>query len=266
MHKVLEECGGRASVSEIANRVSKKYNLSRGSVRQYAVGHYDFILENGLLRARNDMDTPTEPPEPDLGEVSGCLMIDDQPALRIPIDNNLWRGSGREISRAWAIKAGAKPGEKMVLGHKGHSITLSWLGKQPAIGSMRELAIQEGWPRKGFAFIILSETGLKTSHTSFTPEPSSDPNDAVEAISALFAMPCEWSGHVASPVFWLTLGERLNLPPEQRLPDIILDRLAVRRERLVAPFLGPLRKAWLTTAGGGKGLNISKKALPKWVE
>jgi hypothetical protein len=182
IHRMLEKSGGRARVADIIDKVAKKYSVSKDSVRQYARFHASFILENGLLHARHEEDVNTEPPGLDLGQVSGCLWINSQPALRMPINNRLWKGSGRGIPRAWAAEAGVKPGEKIFLVSIGCGITLSWLGKQPALGSLRKLAIQDRWPRKGFAFIILSATGLTVKHAPLPPEPSNDPKAVIEAI------------------------------------------------------------------------------------
>jgi hypothetical protein len=240
IHDVLEESGGQAEIEYIVDKVAEQYGVSTESVKQYSKVHRDFILENGLLRVRNSQDLAPGPSLIDLGQVSGCLYISGQPAVRIRINDSLWKGSGWATPKVWASKVGGHPGEKILLGNKDRGVILTWLGKEPSLGSMRKLAFQDGWPNEGFAFIIVSPTGLHTLTMPLPPGPKKDPKVIVKAVSSLFAMP-ECQEYPPSTPFWLTLGSRLGLSPDQSEADFVLKRLKSRRDRLLAPYLKMLR-------------------------
>jgi len=203
IHQALEYFGGRAYLYDVADWITEHFNVSWSSVITYATSHRDFMIEDGMLRTRSSHEAVRGTIEKDIGAVGGCLIIDGHPALRVVIDSQLWRGSGRPIPRAWALKAGLNPGEKLVLGNNGRTLVISWIGNEPALGSMRNLALSDSWPEHGLGFIILADDKLVTVTTPPPPKPSTDANIIASAMNSLFAISHNNQGHPLSGFFGL---------------------------------------------------------------
>ncbi len=158
--------------------------------------------------------------------------------------------------RAWAWKTGVNPGEKLVLGNDNRTLVLSWVGNEPTLGSMRNLALRDSWPEHGLGFIVLADSELVTVTKPLPPNPSTDAAIAASAMSSLFALSHNNQGHPLSGGFWTALGERLGLEATQRVPGIVLARLASRRDQLVMPYVDTLRTAFLIAEANGLEVQI----------
>ena len=251
IHKAIEELGGTAPVDNVAEWVTERFDVEWSSVINFATRHHDFVTSNGTARQRRSDEEPTWASSRELGEVGDCLDIDGCPALRVVIDANLWRGSGQPVPRLWANKAGLSPGHKMNLGTGSNGVTLSWVGSEPTLGSLRTLASTNGWPQDGIGFLILTGNGLKTTWRPLPPEPSQDASKAALAMDCLFALSEHHTGHPLGGAFWMALGARLGLQPLYRVPGMILARLDARREKITDPYVGALSKALLKSEARG---------------
>ena len=152
IHKALAELGSNASLEGVADWVTERFEVEWGSVIGFATRHHDFVATNGKVRRRRDGEDPKCTDSRQLGEIGDCLEIDGHPALRVMIDDRLWRGSGRPVPRWWANRAGLSPGQKMHIGTGQNSALLSWVGTEPALGSLRSLASKNNWPQEGVGF------------------------------------------------------------------------------------------------------------------
>ena len=256
IHKALEALGDMAPLDKVAEWVTEKFNVEWGSVISYATRHHDFVTSNGKVRRRRNDEEPDWISSQELGEVGDCLYIDGRPALRVAIDANMWRGSGQPVPRAWADKAGVNPGLKRSIGTGHDSVTVSWVGSEPTLGSLRAIALRHGWPQEGIGFLILDGNRLVTSWRPLPPEPSRNALKAATAMNSLFALPEHPNEHPLDGAFWTVLGARLGLEPLHQVPGLILPRLRSRREKITDPYVEALREALLISESRGLVVQI----------
>ena len=256
IHKALEALGDMAPLDKVAEWVTEQFNVEWSSVISYATRHHDFVTSNGKVRRRRNDEGPDWTSSQELGEVGDCLYIDGCPALRVVINANLWRGSGQPVPRAWADKAGVNPGLKKNIGTGHDSVTVSWVGSEPALGSLRALGLKHGWPQEGIGFLILDGDTLVTSWRPSPPEPSKDASKAAIAMNSLFALPEHPNEHPLDGAFWTVLGARLGLEPLHQVPGLILPRLRSRREKIADPYVEALREALLISESRGLVVQI----------
>ena len=256
IHKALDELGDTAPVDDVAEWVTKRFDVEWGSVISYATRHHAFVTSNGRVRRRRRDEEPTWSGSRQLGEVGDCLDIDGLPVLRVMIDANLWRGSGKPVPRLWADRVGLTPGQKMDIGTGQDCVALSWAGREPALGSLRTFALKNGWPQEGIGFLILDGTDLKSTWRPLPPEPSEDAFKAALAMDSLFALPKLSEAHPLGGAFWVALGARLGLQPLYRVPGMILARLEARREKVLDLYVEALRRALLISEARGLVIQI----------
>ena len=257
IHRAIDVMGGHGQLEDIADWVTRHFNVSWNSVVAYASSHHGFLTSNGVVRVRKPDDPPAVADYRELGEVGDCLEIDGLPALRVKVDQSLWRGSGHRIPRNWAVRAGLSPGQKLNLENGTGAINLSWVGREPTLGSLRSLATENGWPQSGLAFIILAEDELRSIWRQYPPEPSEDPATIARAMGCLFAFAEPTQRHPLSGDFWMLLGERLGLQAHHRVPGTILARLKSRREKIVEPYVEALRESLLISEARGLVIQLN---------
>ena len=256
IHQALEVLGDMTPLDKVAELVTERFDVEWSSVISEATKHHDFVTSNGKVRRRRNDEEPDWSSPQDLKEVGDCLYIDGRLALRVVIDADLWRGSGQPVPRSWANKVGATPGHKMNIGTGQDSVTVSWVGSEPTLGSLRALASKNRWPQEGIGFLILDESDLITAWRPLPPEPSEDAYKAAMAMDSFFALPTHPNEHPLDGTFWTALGARLGLEPLHQVPGVILSRLGSRREKITAPYVDALRKALLVSEASGLVIQI----------
>ena len=256
IHQALDELGDTTPVDDVAEWVTERFDVEWGSVISYATRHHAFVTSKGRVRRRKDDEEPTRTGSRQLGHVGDCLDIDGLPALRVVIDANLWRGSGQPMPRLWAYRVGLTPGQKMNIGTGQDRVALSWVGSEPALGSLRAFASKNGWPQEGIGFLILEGSNLRSTWRPLPPEPSADACKAALAMDSLFALPELSEAHPLGGAFWVALGARLGLQPLHRVPGMILARLETRREKVLDPYVDALRRALLISEARGLVIQI----------
>lgn len=257
IHKALEAMGGAGRLEDIAVWVTQRFNVSWNSVVSYANSHHDFIKSSGVVRARRPDEPLVFTDYREIGEVGDCLDIDGRPTLRVMIDSLVWRGSGHPIPRNWAMRAGLRPGRKLNLKAENGQIHLSWAGKEPTIGSLRSLALENSWPHRGVAYLILADGKLESTWKYHPSEPSTEALTIAQAMGCLFAFSEPSQGHPLGGDFWTLLGERLGLQPQYRVPGMILARLKTRREKVVEPYVEALENSLLISEARGLVVQVN---------
>jgi hypothetical protein len=135
---------GRIDLAETAELFVEQFGVSANSVRSYANDRRFVRESDGSLRLRDNSD-----PEPDFrpqapDATPGLFLLDGRWHLRVELDGELLRGSGRATRNGVALAAGLEPGLMVGFDYEGNSVTFSWRGKQPAIGSVRGVAQAHG--------------------------------------------------------------------------------------------------------------------------
>ena len=256
IHKALDELGDATPIDDVVEWVTERFDVEWNSVTNYATRHHAFVTSNGRVRRRGGNEEPTWTSSRQLGEVGSCLDMDGLPVLRVAIDANLWRGSGQPVPRSWADRVGLPPGQKMNIGTGQDRVALSWVGSEPAVGSLRAFASRNGWPDEGMGFLIFDGSTLKSTWRPLPPEPSEDASKAALAMDSFFALPDRSDVHPLGGAFWVALGARLGLQPLHRVPGMILARLEARREKVLDPYVDALRRSLLMSEARGLVIQI----------
>lgn len=256
IHKALDELGDASPVEDVVEWVTERFEVEWNSVTNYVTRHHAFMTSDGRVRRRRGDEEPAWTGSRQLGEVGSCMDMDGLPVLRVAIDANLWRGSGQPVPRSWAARVGLPPGQRMNIGTGQDRVTLSWVGNEPTVGSLRSFASRNGWPEEGMGFLILDGSTLKSTWRPLPPEPSEDPSKAALAMDSFFALPDRSGGHPLGGAFWVALGARLGLQPLNRFPGMILARLDARREKALDPYVEALRRALLVAEARGLVIQI----------
>ena len=137
--------GGPRRIDELASELAERFGVSPVSVTMYATMHPRFVAEDAAVRLRGDHE-PYEITDA-LESTARCYQIDGAWAWRVPVDQDLLRGSGRAIPDAFAASLGASPTHPVVLMAGDQEIKIGW-GMSAQIGSLRrraeELELVEG--------------------------------------------------------------------------------------------------------------------------
>jgi hypothetical protein len=141
----IERAGGEVDLEDLVSEFVSSFGVSQNSIRMYAASPA-FILQNGRVRLRN----PAEPYKPDdrvfrvrglyVG-VSGHVIVHDM------VDNDVLRGSGRQLPEPAAASLGMQPGDRLAFAFQDGSVVVSWPRTSvmgPSLGSVRRVAAKLG--------------------------------------------------------------------------------------------------------------------------
>jgi hypothetical protein len=135
----IERCGGVADADHLASTISSTYGVAVTSVRAYLGAPMFVRSDGGSVRLRTDQDGRI-PLDANLSDAPDCCCSPLGWSLRIQIDKDILRGSGRGISAAFAGQVGTEPGSKTTIPGPESPITVSWPLSSitgPSIGSLR---------------------------------------------------------------------------------------------------------------------------------
>lgn len=121
-------------VSSLAAELQDRYGVSGNSVVMYAGMHPLFVSESGAVRLRTDDEPYT--PDVSLEDTASCYLVDGCWTLRISVDSDVVRGSGRSIPEAFAVHLGAQPLKTGSLEGPDRRVSVGW-SMSPTIGSVR---------------------------------------------------------------------------------------------------------------------------------
>jgi hypothetical protein len=158
LEQAIERAGGRAELAELVDRFIVDFDVSANSVRSYANDRHFVRYPDGTItmRGADDPEEVRTGARP-LAETAGAFLLDGVWNLRILVDADVVRGSGRGIRRSIAVAAGLEP--DLVVGFTfddGIEVTFSWRGSQPAIGSVRGIALAHGCVMGDLLFLPLA--------------------------------------------------------------------------------------------------------------
>jgi hypothetical protein len=139
----IGRCGGIADAEHLVRTISSTYGVAETSVRSYLAAPMFIRSTSGAIRLRNDNDERF-PIDIDLRSAPDCCLTPDGWSLRVPVDSDVLRGSGKSISAAFAAHIGVLPGDKINVSGPESMITVSWPRSSitgPSVGSLRAEAL-----------------------------------------------------------------------------------------------------------------------------
>lgn len=139
----IERRGGAADADYLVLTISSTYGVAEASVRAYLAAPMFVRSDSGTIRLRGDKDG-TIPMDVDLSDAADCCLSPVGWCLRVPVDEDVLRGSGRAISAAFGVHVGVEPGNKITIPGPESAITVSWPVTSitgPSVGSLRAEAL-----------------------------------------------------------------------------------------------------------------------------
>ena len=146
----IEACGGVATLDHLAEVIPARYGVAESSVRSLVHAPRFVVGTNGTVRLRNAADSINARPR-SLRETPRCYRVRGTWVIRIEVDQDLVRGSGRACPAALAQSHDIGPGDRRVFRCHDSEVLLSWNDRAssgPTFGSLRnvtdQLACEEG--------------------------------------------------------------------------------------------------------------------------
>jgi hypothetical protein len=156
LEQALEREGGRIDLEKTVETFVATFGVSAQSVRSYAADRRFVRNGDGSLSLRTDADPPPNPRGRPLVETRGVFLLDGVWHLRVEVDHDLLRGSGRPLATGAAVAAGLEPDLTLGFDYGAGSVTFSWSGSQPNIGSLRATALAQGCAEGDMLFLPLA--------------------------------------------------------------------------------------------------------------
>ena len=132
--------GGEATLAELRGSLVSKFGVSDRSIVSYLNSPFFTRTLGGGFRVRREDETLAIQSKPELAR--SCFLVDRRWTYRLQVDSELIRGSGRNVSTAFAAGISLAPGEVKLYASPHGDFRISWLGSQPSVGSIR-MAIEE---------------------------------------------------------------------------------------------------------------------------
>ena len=147
---------GKVTALQLINTLSKKFEVRESSVRGILNTPKFNIDKDNFVTIRDDEDCITI--ETDITKSPACYLIDQKTwCLRIKVDGDLLRGSGRSIPNAFSQLLGCEIGNKIEVPSKFGKIILRWpitSTTGATIGSLKKISDYFGAELDDYLFII----------------------------------------------------------------------------------------------------------------
>jgi hypothetical protein len=156
LEQAIERGAGRIDLEKTVETFVATFGVSAQSVRSYAADRRFVRNADRSLSLRTGTDPPPRPRVRSLVETRGVFLLDGVWHLRVEVDHDLLRGSGRPLATAAAVAAGLEPDLTLGFDYGAGSVTFSWSGSQPNIGSLRATAMAHGCAEGDLIFLPLA--------------------------------------------------------------------------------------------------------------
>ncbi len=154
LEQAIERAGGAILFEETVAMFVREFGVTENSVRSYAAGR-KFIRQGDNLALRPPDDPVAASGGGPIDMVAGAFCIREHWHLRIDLDHDALRGSGRPIRIAVAVTAGLEPDLTFGVDVDGTTVIFSWSSSQPHLGSIRPLLQLHGCTESDLVFLPL---------------------------------------------------------------------------------------------------------------
>jgi hypothetical protein len=167
IEQAIERRGGRASLEELIDEVVDRFGVSPNSVRSYAGSRRFLRQPDGALAIAPDGHESVKvvPMVPAIDQ--DLVRHREVWTVRLVVDKDVLRGSGRPVRTAIAQAAGLRPGGARKIELQNGSAQISWRSNQPALGSTRLIVESLGCKDGDYLFVPLQdgERAFAVRHT-----------------------------------------------------------------------------------------------------
>lgn len=157
MERELKKHGDSCPVGRLKRVLHDRFEISPASVELMSVTHPRFVREGAWVCLRG-ADEPYIP-DSSLEECRGCYQIRDMWALRIPVDHDVLRGSGRQIPEPFAVHLGVFYGSQESFTSEFQTVNVGWPAQHPGVGSIRVAAEALDAKEGDHLFVIAESAG-----------------------------------------------------------------------------------------------------------
>lgn len=157
IEQAIERRGGRAGLNEIVEELVELFGVSAQSVRSYAASRRFHRASDGDLIVAPPDAVSTDARQMPAGLDRDLVACGNAWAVRVVVDRDALRGSGRPTRSAIAQAAGVRPGQSRTITLANGSAAISWRATQPAFGSTRALVDTLGCAEGDLLFVPLAD-------------------------------------------------------------------------------------------------------------
>lgn len=150
MISAIEDAGTSVELELLAANLADRFGVSDASVRIMAGTHPAFVCEGATVRLRR-VDEPYEP-KGSLSTARECFFVNGTWTLRMEVDRDVLRGSGRSIPESFADHLGVRPGYSTRVSLNDGDVWLGWY-QSPMIGSVRTAVANVGAEEGDVVFV-----------------------------------------------------------------------------------------------------------------
>ncbi|GAB3691820.1 sigma factor-like helix-turn-helix DNA-binding protein [Nocardiopsis oceani] len=176
MRRELERAGGEMRVTELAELISGRFEVTEGSVRSLAAGSEFDRPRTGWVAVLDGPDPATNTsyrPRRGVERTRRCFRDSEGTWwLRLDLNAEHLRGSGFPVPSGFAANVGMYPGVRMPVRIDGRETTVTWKN-QPLMSSIRALLLRENAAQGDLAFLTITEGEVRCRVLS-PAEPATD--------------------------------------------------------------------------------------------
>jgi hypothetical protein len=150
----IEKHGGQAQAQHLVEVISQRYGVKASSVYQYLSAPMFIKSQDGTVRLRKLDEALVVQSDPRI--CAGLYMVSGQWTLRLEINRDTLRGSGRPLQSAVAVLVGCQPGGRRVFQSPRDQVVISWpwgSSAGPNLGSLKPDVEALGGEAGDFVFL-----------------------------------------------------------------------------------------------------------------
>jgi hypothetical protein len=151
--------GGEATLAHLRDTLIQKFGVSENSIVSYLNSPLFAKTTGGGFRLRRDDEEILVQSRVDL--TRSCFRIGETWAYRLQIDDELIRGSGRNIPSGFAQAVGVAPGTGKCYRSEYGEYRISWFGPQPIVGSVRKFIEKNSLQREDWIYLAPSDDFIR---------------------------------------------------------------------------------------------------------
>jgi hypothetical protein len=213
--------GGEASLAFLRETLSTNFGVSDKSIVSYLNSPLFAKTSTGGFRIRRDDEEVSTQTKVEL--TRSCFRIGNTWAYRLQIDDELIRGSGRNVPSGFAQAAGVTPGSGKSFQTELGDYRMNWFGAQPIVSSVRKFVEKLSLGRDDWIYLIPSGDSMAVQSLKM------EDLEQINGLSRLCAEISPWQApDIASPL--AVVANAIGLNPDDATWTAAKRRFLERRE------------------------------------
>lgn len=151
--------GGESTLEHLKSSLIERFAVSESSVISYLNSPLFAKTSRGGFRLRRDDEDISVQSRVEL--TRSCFCIGGHWAYRLQVDDELIRGSGRNVPSGFAQAIGISPGGSATYRSECGEYRIGWIGPQPTVGSVRRFVEARGLESGDWLYLAPSENEIR---------------------------------------------------------------------------------------------------------